>query len=233
MIDLEYPLIISNNHYLAQIDGRNFVIDTGSPLSFGSSRSLSFAGETKNLLPMRALGSRESMVNLVKTQVDGLIGTDFMMEHEITLDKKSMKIIVDEHRIIPAGSIGMGMLDAVLIKGFPNMWIELNGKHVKAVLDTGACISYASKSLVDGLPIVGTATDYNPNLGSFSTNLYEVCYSIKGLTGSISIGTLSSIYHFALERFGFYAVLGMDIFSSFEAVSMDFVRRRIEYGAAL
>lgn len=40
------PLITQNGHLFARIDGRDWIVDTGSPASFGNQTTLSLAGQS-------------------------------------------------------------------------------------------------------------------------------------------------------------------------------------------
>lgn len=47
-----YGLIISNNHYITEIDGKRYIIDTGSPISFSKGGGIVFAGKRRFAFPL-------------------------------------------------------------------------------------------------------------------------------------------------------------------------------------
>lgn len=67
-----------------------------------------------------------------------------------------------------------------------------------AVLDTGAPISYAPRSAVEGCAVISSATDFYPMFGRFSTDLHEVNVEFLGRSKLIRVGVLPPMLEMAL-----------------------------------
>lgn len=137
------------------------------------------------------LSKETAIASLVGMAVDGLIGgSNLLLKHSVTFDKKNMSMMIDESVISTRGTLGMGMLKVPFFIGYPSIWIELNRKKVKALFDTWACISYASNTVIAGMPCTGKAKDYSPNIGHFETELHESSFSSRTFTVRVSLGSL-------------------------------------------
>ena len=77
------PLKTSEGHFVITLEGKNFVIDTGSPISFSCDYTVSHIdiGESHfRLTPFNSRKMAMELENLVKMPVSGIIGMDTLKE---------------------------------------------------------------------------------------------------------------------------------------------------------
>jgi hypothetical protein len=163
----KYPLIFEANHVFVQLRQGKFLIDTGSPLTFGKTPlgDLTY-GTLHAKIPEHLMGglvSLESLENLPGVSCDGLLGTDFLVRGGFTLfdgPNRTVEVgdfleIDDNASYHPYQLIGgVPVLSDFVISGQPNR---------KCIFDTGAQYGYImNESLLEGAPEDGEINDYNP-----------------------------------------------------------------------
>jgi hypothetical protein len=178
-----YRLCLERGHLIVEIDGRCFLVDTGSPLSFARRGTLTLAGKTYSL-PTSGLGTDADTVGaLANLQIDGLLGLDILGEFDVVFDVASAVMVVHtERQERPPGAatvtprMGLLMVDA-----------ECSGRVCKAFLDSGAQYSYLPRGLDDGRA-GKTKRDFHPFLGRFRVVL-------RRTLGGLRVGGLSIKQH--------------------------------------
>ncbi|MGI9042780.1 MAG: hypothetical protein ACR2GK_01500, partial [Gemmatimonadaceae bacterium] len=94
---------------------------------------------------------------------------------------------------------------------------------VRAVIDSGASISYVPAALVEGLTPVGRRKDFYPGFGEFETDVWRVRAEIGGRRLTIKAGvlppTLQMMFGLLLGPDGW--IVGSDFFRN-RAVVVDY-----------
>ena len=137
-----YSYKLINNHYIVNIDGYNFLIDTGSPFSFWISslnKELTI-NEKKYYLHNRPSNfDVQSTFNLVGVQLDGFIGMDIISNTGLTIHKdEMMEFKIQE---IEGKPIQMSTSWPLYVQIGSNL---MSGKFI---IDTGAKYGYGVTSL--------------------------------------------------------------------------------------
>lgn len=181
------PLKTSEGHFVITLEGKNFVIDTGSPISFSCDYTVSHIdiGESHfGLTPFNSRKMAMELENLVKMPVSGIIGMDTLKE------LKRMEISKEEGYIKFGGDISTKDDEHVIPfaeeHGILTIGMKVNGRNTKAILDTGARIDYMNPALLDTSIIVSHESDYNPNLGHFEVDGYNTHYTF----GDMEVDTI-------------------------------------------
>ena len=202
---MNYKLV--NNHYIVQIDGKNYLIDTGSPVSFWTSKPINevvIGDHAYNLKhPPYRFNSEETNA-LVGVEVDGFIGMDVISQTGLTIYKDGeimFRVMGREGNQIP-----MTKNWPLVVSCGSNM---MNGKFI---IDTGAKYGYGVSGLFYNKESYAHVYDYNPSLGHLDSDIYhldiviggqnktiDVCNNrIVGSTlmnmGAIMIGSISSLF---------------------------------------
>ena len=173
------PLTTSNGHFIVTIDDKNYILDTGSPVSYSFADRTSFVlfgDKHLTFLPFPLKGVKEEIEELVEMPVSGIIGLSTMKELkrlEISKEDGYVKFGGDSVSDSDTYSIPIEESNGVL-----TTTIKMNGKDTRVILDTGARIDYMDPSLLDTTNPVSHERDYNPILGHFEVDGYKTTYGI-------------------------------------------------------
>ena len=144
------PLTTSNGHFIVTVDDKNFILDTGSPVSYSFTEKptfVLFGDKHLTFLPFPLKGVAKEIEKLVNMPVDGIIGLSTMKElkrMEISKEKGYVKFGGEDASDSSSCSIPFEENKGVLTIG-----LKVNGKDTRVILDTGARIDYMDPSLLD------------------------------------------------------------------------------------
>lgn len=173
------PLTTSNGHFIVTVDNKNFILDTGSPVSYSFTDKptfVLFGDKHLTFLPFPIKGSAKEIEYLVHMPIDGIIGLSTMKElkrMEISKEKGYVKFGGDSVSDSAGYSIPFEENNGVLTIG-----IKVNGKDTRVILDSGARIDYMDPSLLDTSNAISHESDYNPILGHFEVDGYKTTNGI-------------------------------------------------------
>ena len=187
MASYSYPLFERENHLFVQLPEGTFLVDTGSPMSFGTTGIITFADAT---VPLREragmLGMNISMTTirkLVTGPCSGLLGMDVLGRHTLRFCLRAGELHIDDVYDANRGTV----LGSATAMGVPMIEIHSRGTDLRALFDTGAQYGYVLKrELVNGLDVVGHITDYNPMLGDISSDAWRLPYQLMGEDGQLA-----------------------------------------------
>ena len=197
MSTFEYHLYERENHLFVDLPEGPFLVDTGSPMSFGTSSSITFVGQTCALRERAGmLGMSISMSTirkLVSGPCSGLLGMDFLRKHPLRFSLRTGAILAGDAALSERGTD----IASTTVMGVPMIGIHSRGRDLRAIFDTGAQYGYVMQhDLVDGLAVTGHISDYNPMLGDISSDSWSLPYQILDDNGT----NIGSIVH---ETVGF------------------------------
>lgn len=173
---MKYRLL--NNHYVVEIDGYNFVIDTGSPRSYSFRNDLREVQILNNNLKLNPAGYNfdiKKIHKLVGFPVDGLLGKDAFGETGLTFYKENEaggQVEFASHNIEGASFPIVELLNGYGIL----MQIDNNKLYL---VDTGARYGYGASHMFNGLTNFDNVWDYNPMLGDLYSPIYHVDVEIN------------------------------------------------------
>lgn len=168
-----YDYKLLNNHYVVDINGHHFIIDTGAPFSYSFVNGLNeviINGVGHKLRVPSARFNVRKTHTLVGYPVDGLLGADSFKETGFTIYKDNE----EGGRIDFAVNKISGKSYRVLTyaNGSAPLIQTDNGKLY--LVDTGARYGYGAKEMFNGLSSFATVWDYNPDLGDLNSPIYNV-----------------------------------------------------------
>ena len=205
----EYAIETVRGHILVNDDrGSKVLVDTGSPLSFHSDGIIALGGRSFQV-PSSLMGTDSDYVtDNVGVQVDGLVGMDILSESGILIDVPGARIVLGHP------TDGMTRLPSRSLFGYVSVGMDIRGRSVNVLLDTGAPVSYVSPSLTEGLVAVDTVTDFNPSVpgGTFSTPIFEFPAAFAGREFGMRAGHLPMLLRATLSIIGVDGVVGMEVF---------------------
>lgn len=180
MSKINYQVL--NNHIIIGIDGKKFLLDTGSPSSFWTYEpidSIEINNKQFTLSPKPSYLKLNQVEDLVGAKVDGFIGLNIIAQTSLTIYKNGeIKFGVDD-------------IDGVTTKLFTNDYLSIQvGSNLvtgKLLLDTGAKYGYGIKSLFYNQKSFARVSDYNPQLSNLESDIYHLNIVIGGVNKVIDV----------------------------------------------
>jgi len=159
-----------NGHIFVQIAVDLWLIDTGSPTSFGVSGKLAIGDENFILQTSLRSLSAESLSQFIGVRSIGLIGMDILGRFDIVFD------VADGIITFSAGEVDYSgqSIQIEHFMGIPIFTARINGIDYRMIFDTGAQISFFQHESRMDFPPAGDFTDFHPTFGNFQTDTYRV-----------------------------------------------------------
>lgn len=168
-------LRLVKGHLIVEVDGQVALIDTGSPVTIGRTRSLKLGSVRYPTLPNQGIGFGTSDFLgyladwLQLPQLDYLIGTDVLRNYRVRVDVPGGKLSLLESTTEPGTA-----LELVGGHAYPQVDTGVGNAQRQALFDTGAWLSYVPQDLVRDLAPLDSVTDFLPGYGEFTTPVYMV-----------------------------------------------------------
>jgi len=208
----KYKFEYHNNHPVVEIDGRNYVVDTGSPISFfvdGHNGILTINNKSFNLKNNPMGINRDSIEDLIGKDINGFLGLDILFESgSIYMNRQKGYALfgdnsfnlANKENIQKRSLMGLNMLEIP---------VTLNGISTTAIIDSGACISYVSSELIKNSKCTGTIYDYSPSFGGdIHTEKYEMELDICGFSCKAEMAKMTSMIEMSVGLLGYKVVMG-------------------------
>ena len=183
------PLIFNHGHLFVQLEENLWLFDTGAPTSFGSSHSLTFAGEQFSLAQSYFGLTAETLSRFVRVQCCGLLGADILgrFDHIINIGKGLLTLSIAE---LSHDSQCIFMDEFM---GIPVVTAHIGSMDYRMFFDTGAQISYFQGDSLADFPPAGSVSDFYPGVGQFQTQTYEVPVTLGCNSFVLRCGSLPSM----------------------------------------
>lgn len=199
-----YKLYVDKHYIIEDENGKRFLIDTGMPYSFTFHKIIDFHNKTIKPSPFFCYKEKK-IKEIIEMDVDGFIGMD-LLGNGFTINKDTFEFDVYEYD----NSIDMIRDSPIMIN------VEICGKNVDTVVDTGAMINYIDKNIIGPRTSLGTKYDYNPAIGEINANYY--LGTINGKPEEVSEKTFNILYNFINPKKLYEA-----------SISFDFKNRKIYF----
>ncbi|MBN1335339.1 MAG: VWA domain-containing protein [Deltaproteobacteria bacterium] len=199
-----HPLPFLNGHLFLEVDGDLWMLDTGSPASFGQPGAVRIAGE-RFPMPDTLLGlTAASLSGFLGVRCVGFLGSDVIGR---------LDWILDGHRGIArvwSGELDRAGASVRLDTAFalPVVHASVRGKDRRMFLDFGAQVSYLRPELLDGFPPADTVTDFYPGLGTFQVETRDVDISLGPVSLAVRCGVLPDALSHLLASTDVDGILG-------------------------
>ena len=185
-----YKYKLSNNHYIIEIEGNNYLLDTGSPVSFSLNKDINSVeiNGMKYFLPYNLMGlDINATRELVGMDVDGFIGMDIVRQTSLTIYKDGRI----EFKALPEQGHKLEMLMDLL--GLIKLKVTSNDFVSAYLVDTGARYAYGIEGIFRGKKPFGHINDYNPRLGHFNSDIYHVSVNFGPIQKTIDAADSSLV----------------------------------------
>lgn len=216
-----FSMDLVGGHVLLDVHGVRALLDTGSQVSFGRVASLTLLGR-EHPIPPTLLG-RVSIDELrdglrkhtpvpASFDFDALMGLDLLAGTTLELDWAGGTL-----RVTGAGTHRARPGSPPLL---PYATIEVNGRRVRAALDTGAWRSYLLPAVAEGLQRTGTFQDFNPVFGVIRPELVHARMRLRGTEKALEVGVAPPELAMVLHALRASVLLGNDLLSAAGTVRM-------------
>ena len=210
-----FPINLVDGHLLISDNGNTILVDTGSPMTVHNAQSLNFLGrEFKTHTSI--LGSKVSdLSKLAGIGFNTLLGMDILSQYRVLFDYENRQLTFlspDEQGIEGTEIPLITLMGAVGVK------VGIAGQEYVMAVDTGAPLSYVSKSVTSGMQPVGEKEDFHPIAGRYTTPVYEIESEVAGRTFTASYGNLPALLALTLQVGNMDGVIGYDFFKSFRVM---------------
>ncbi|GIV01446.1 MAG: hypothetical protein KatS3mg015_0276 [Fimbriimonadales bacterium] len=198
------PLSYLERHLFVEVQGQKWLLDTGSPTTFGNSTSLRLGGDEYPVANSGMGITVDSLTEHVPVEMVGLLGMDVLGQYDFVLDLPNHRLLLSREPIEREGVT----LDLDEYMDVPLVYATVRGQELRMFLDTGAMISFLQKDLVSDLKPVGSFVDFYPMHGTFETPLFKLEHELGGVRFVASAGVLPEFLNMMLSLAGADGVLG-------------------------
>jgi len=205
-----YNYRFENGHCVVEIEGEDWLLDTGSPSTFCFDRSISrilIDGiyYTLNSNP----GYNQNVVEeVVGIRLKGIIGSDLLFKTSFTLNSNgTMEFNVNNVECENSINISINPSMKNVIVGEALIY----NKTINVLFETGAHISYLMPGLLNINPI-GTVTDKDAEGRIINSELFLTISSIGANEMKLSLAVPNDITSYpirAMKQFHFNAIIGL------------------------
>lgn len=205
---MEYPLRQENGHIIMTVAGDDWLIDTGSPLSFGEKELALDDGPRQPTAEFMGIRTGFLAEN-TGLPLCGLVGTDILNSYEVIFDLPRGVTRLSKEIEAPTGS----EIPIELCLGVPVVSAQINGKNTRCYFDTGAQVSYAPATLLRPEDRIGSFQDFYPTQGAFETSLHWAGLELGGRRFRIRCGTMPDFMAGMMAMAEATSIIGNEIMS--------------------
>lgn len=219
-----YPYTMVDGYIIVTSDdGKVCLVDTGSPVSVGSSVHVLLAGARHALTPSLRGRAAHELPGPIGVRIDVLVGADILNRYDISIDPERRVLeFSDEEDDVEGEAVPVELLS-----GVPVLEANVGGRRIKVFFDTGAPVSYAREEILQAFPRVGTADDHYITCGAFQAALHRVPVTLGSRTFTLDIGVLPPALQETLLAVGVEGILGTALLRYFMVAYMPRRRRLI------
>lgn len=210
----QFQLSLFDGHPIIK-DGENIIlVDTGAPMTIHTAAELTFLSDqyrcSTNYMGLTAAKISE----MLGTEITTLLGADILSNYQLLLDYQQQVIAFAKAEIQLLGTT----LPITQFMGIPIIELVIDQQKLKFFLDTGAKLSYLSARMTRNYESVGTAEDFYPGVGQFTTDCFEIPTRLGDHKFLVQYGNLPTLLQMTLTLGGTDGVIGFDFFNSFKLV---------------
>ena len=199
------PLITQKGHLFARIESKDWVVDTGSPTSFGNSPALQLAGQSFAVTNSYMGLTAAVLSDFIGHPAEGIIGTDILNRLDVVFDTEAGLLTLAEE--ILTGDDGAALPLSFFME-VPLIEVDVAGVRHSMFLDTGAQTSYFQDDSLTDYPSMGMLEDFFPGMGNFQTSTHRVPVSLGPLTMELCCGSLPGLLGLTLAIAGVNGIVG-------------------------
>jgi hypothetical protein len=182
-----HTLTINDNHLCVRLPSGDWLVDTGSPITFGETPVV-IGKTTYDVASTFPSFSLEKLREYVGPLYVGLLGVDILNRYVCHFDIPNQRMgFLDNVGVNP--QLRRVPLD-ILPGGVPVLNAELEDEipH-RLIFDTGAQYSYLNKIKGDDVERIGRGTDFHPMLGRFPIEFFMKKLAVGSFDNDLQFST--------------------------------------------
>ncbi len=201
------PLIQKNGYLFIKINNQLWLIDTGSPASFGNCKMLNLADKSFNIRSNYMSLSVDQLSKAIGIEFIGLLGADILNEFDyiFNLPNETLQILSFE-----LNHDGL-FQELESFMGVPIIKSQVSKCDYRFFFDTGAAISYFHAHSIHQFQKLDQFSDFYPGFGAFQTETYAVEFSINIAKYTLRCGTLPDLIAATLMLADAQGIIGNEI----------------------
>lgn len=211
-----YPLEWPDDQLVALINGKRYIIDTGSPASFGREGFVSIFNQD-TYFPEEYLGLRaDELTRMVGSPVDGLLGLDLLGRFRFSISRESNQICIGTDVSPPVSQ----RISAWAVMGVSQLQVTTkSGNRLNVFFGTGSKVSYVNPEHVEGLSPIDRVKDFYPTFGVFESDVWELDFNVVGRKVKLRVGVLPELLRQMRKHVGPNSgTLGTELLKTFDVV---------------
>jgi hypothetical protein len=202
-----FPLSLQGDHIFLELGGELWLVDTGAPTSFGTSGTISIAGEALRFGTSYIGLTAATLTRFLGVPCVGLLGADVLGRFDHIMDVTSGTLTISTAELTHSG-LTVPLSDFM---GIPVLTTHIRGADYRMFFDTGAQISYFQDGSLTDFPAAGGVTDFYPGIGQFQTDTHQVQVSVGGVAFTLRCGMLPDLLGATLMMADTKGILGNQI----------------------
>ncbi len=210
-----YSINLFDGHLIFAEEGRQILLDTGSPLSLSRDGEVVIMGMTHQCsrrLPM--YGGPDEFSKLIGYDIDVLLGLDILRDYKVKIDYAARELTISDTAFDTEGYSRVPLS----LRIYYLLPMTVNGSPHTFALDTGARISYIHAKETSQLQPIDEREDFNPEVGRFTTPIFQMSATVAQHTFPVQFGNAPSRLATALGLFGIEGIIGYDLFAAFTVI---------------
>ncbi len=215
------PLVLDRGHIYATVDGAEWLVDTGAPVSLSARSSFRLCAHDRAVAASYLGLDASTLSGFVGRPVSGLLGMDVMATLDVAFDIADGTLTLSENPL-PVADAVVALGD---VMGVPVVQATIGGRSSAVFFDTGAQVTYLRDARALGAVPAGELRDFYPGLGEFVTETWHVDATVGAVTIQTRCGVLPDLLELTLQLAGVDGILGSDILASHRVVMA--MRRRL------
>lgn len=203
----ELPLAFSSGHLLVTIEGKPWLLDTGSPVSFGDADAISLGGQEFAVASDYMGLSGKLLSGYLGQSVTGLIGADILNRVDVAVNAVLGLANFTSDTFDLQGDV----LQMEEFMSIPIIEVKIGDQMHRMFFDTGAQISYFQGDALSKFPKRGVVKDFFPGMGEFETETHDVTASIGAMEFMLRCGRLPGLLGLTLGLASTAGIVGNEV----------------------
>jgi len=204
---MNFSLLYESGHIFLLSGDDAWILDTGSPASFGCNRVFAINGRDFEINSSYMGLNAQVLTDYIGRETVGILGADVLNQFDINFDlKKNIVSFFETQQSVDGIALSLDEFMEI-----PIVEVLIGGVVQRMFFDTGAQISYWQDDELCRHPKDTLISDFYPGLGQFDVQTYLVDCDLGGVNKRLKIGSLPDILGMTLMIAGVGGILGNEI----------------------
>lgn len=206
-----FQITFVKGHPTINVDGNIFIVDTGSPATFGRQETITLCGRDFNAGMGNNISgmTMDGISNLLGTHIDGFIGGDTFRQL-VALEFDYPNNTITFHDVLPDMADSL-QTDFEMCGNHVSINLLINGQTRRVFFDCGAPIAYLNPEILPNRKPDGVRNDVSPSGGAFESPVFSMETQFAGRTFVAEYGPLPETHQTYVASKGHDGVVGKNI----------------------